>query len=171
VLDNIGIRSIKAEGRELLPAKNRGQKLARFSFRVQAPQSGKVELKVEAADMRGQTRTLRLPLVLDARPPVIEIERVDRAVKVLEAAKTEKNEDGTETEIPAKTETTLQISGKVVDDTNVDRITVQSETTFSPLSVPKGKEVNFFVEVPPGQATIIAVDAAGNRTTQVLRRR
>jgi hypothetical protein len=162
-LDDTGVQSVKAMGQELLGASNRGQKLVRFSFKVQAPKSGTVELKVDATDGQGQTRTVRLPLVLDARPPQIRIERAERVTKVITPAQTRTNADGTTVNIPAKTESSLQISGKALDDTGIDRVVVQYEGVFSPLSLPKGKEVSFFIEVPAQRVTIIAVDLAGNR--------
>ncbi|GIW34562.1 MAG: hypothetical protein KatS3mg072_1895 [Meiothermus sp.] len=164
-LDDVGIQSVKAGGKELLSETNRGQKLVRFSFRVQAPQSGQVEIRVDATDMSGQTRTVRLPMVLDARPPQVVIERAERVVTVVQPASKRTLPDGTEEEIPARTESSLQISGRVLDDTGVDRVTLQYDRTFSPLSLPKGKEVNFYVEVPVRRVTLIAVDAAGNRTS------
>lgn len=170
-LDDTGVRSVKAMGQELLTARTRGQKLARFSFRVQAPSSGKFEVKVEATDNQGQVRTVRLPLVLDARPPEIRVERVERVFKEISPAQTRRNVDGTTEEIPAQTEAILQISGKVFDDTGVDRVTIQYDGTFVPLSLPKGQEVSFYVdELPTRRATIIAVDNAGNRTSQVVSR-
>jgi len=170
VLDDSGVQSIKASGEEVLPEASRGQKLVRFSFRVQAPQSGQVEVRVEAADVHGQTRTVRLPLVLDARPPQILVERVERLVTVVQPAQKRTLPDGTEQEIPARTASVLQISGRVLDDTGVDRVTLQYNNRYNPLSLPKGKEVSFYVEVPVRQVTIIAVDAAGNRTSQVVSR-
>ena len=163
-LDDTGVQSVKAMGKELLSASNRGQKLVRFSFRVQAPQSGAVELKVDATDGQGQTRTVRLPLVLDARPPQIKIDRAERVTKVITPARTVTNADGTTKDIPAKTESSLQISGKATDDTGIDRVVVQYDNTYSPLSLPKGKDVSFFIEVPAQRVTVIAVDLAGNRT-------
>ncbi|MCV4784441.1 hypothetical protein OFM36_33900, partial [Escherichia coli] len=88
-------------------------------FKVQAPKSGTVELKVDATDGQGQTRTVRLPLVLDARPPQIRIERAERVTKVITPAQTRTNADGTTVNIPAKTESSLQISGKALDDTGI----------------------------------------------------
>lgn len=163
-LDDLGVQSVKAGGQELLPEASRGQKLVRFSFRVQAPQSGQVEVKVEATDTSGQTRTVRLPLVLDARPPQIVIERAERVVTVVQPAQKRTLPDGTEEEIPARTESTLQIAGRVLDDTGVDRVTLQYNRTYNPLSLPKGKEVSFYVEVPVRRVILIAVDVAGNRT-------
>lgn len=164
VLDDSGVQSVKAMGQELLGASSRGLKLVRFNFKVQAPKSGQVELKVDATDSKGQTRTLRLPLVLDARPPQIKIDKAERVVKVITPAQTITKADGTTQDIPAKTESSLQISGKATDDTGVDRVVVQYDNIYSPLSLPKSKEVNFFVEVPAQRVTIIAVDLAGNRT-------
>jgi len=161
-LDDVGVQSVKAGGKELLSEAERGQKLVRFSFRVQAPQSGQVEIRVDATDTSGQTRTVRLPMVLDARPPQIVLERV---VTVVQPARKRTLPDGTEEEIPARTESTLQISGRVLDDTGVDRVTLQYNRTFSPLSLPKGKEVSFYVELPVRRVTLIAVDVAGNRTS------
>ncbi|MDX2005942.1 MAG: hypothetical protein SFU83_11745 [Meiothermus sp.] len=169
-LDDTGVRSVRAMGQELLTAQTRGQKLARFSFKVQAPSSGQFEVKVEATDNQGQARTVRLKLVLDARPPAIRLERAERVFTEVRPAQTRRNADGTTEEVPAQTEATLQISGKVLDDTGVDRVTVQYDNTFLPLSLPKGQEVSFYVELPVRRATIIAVDSAGNRTTQVVSR-
>ncbi|MCP6379744.1 hypothetical protein NL466_29040, partial [Klebsiella pneumoniae] len=56
--------------------------------------------------------------------------------------------------------------GKVYDDTGVDRVALEYGGRFSPLSLPKGKDVPFFVEVPAKSATVIAVDAAGNRASR-----
>ncbi|MCS7058634.1 MAG: hypothetical protein NZ849_03125 [Meiothermus sp.] len=170
VLDDSGVQSIRASGKEVLPEASRGQKLVRFSFRVQAPQSGQVEVKVEATDVHGQTRTVRLPLVLDARPPQIVVERVERLVTVVQPAQRRTLPDGTEQEIPARTTSVLQVSGRVLDDTGVDRVTLQYNNRYNPLSLPKGKEVNFYVELPVRQVTIIAVDAAGNRASRVVAR-
>jgi hypothetical protein len=164
-LDDVGVQSVKAGGKELLSEAERGQKLVRFSFRVQAPQSGQVEIRVDATDTSGQTRTVRLPMVLDARPPQIVLERVERVVTVVQPAHRRTLPDGSVEEIPARTESTLQISGRVLDDTGVDRVTLQYNRTFSPLSLPKGKEVSFYVELPVRRVTLIAVDAAGNRTS------
>lgn len=163
-LDDSGIQSIKAGGTELVGAASRGQKLVRFSFRVQAPESGQIEVKVDATDLQGQSRTVRLPLVLDARPPQIRIERSAWVTKEVEPAKKITKADGTQVEIPAKTESVLQLSGQVRDDTSVERVTVQYNNKFVPLSLPKGKEVSFYVEIPSRRAMVIAVDAAGNRT-------
>lgn len=164
VLDDTGVQSVRAMGKELLSASNRGQKLVRFGFKVQAPQSGQVELRVDATDGGGQTRTVRLPLVLDARPPQIKIDRAERVSKVVTPARTVTNADGTTKEIPAKIESSLQISGKATDDTGIDRVVVEYGGGYSPLSLPKGKDVSFFIEVPAQQVTVIAVDLAGNRT-------
>lgn len=165
VLDDTGVQSVKSGGKELLAGSSKGQKLVRFGFRVQAPQSGKVEVKVDATDTEGQTRTVRLPLILDARPPEIKLERAERVTTVVQAARTRTKDDGTTEDVPAVTETTLQIAGKVLDDTGVDRVTVNYDKNFDALSLPKGREVTFYYEVPTRRATIIAVDAAGNRTS------
>ncbi len=170
VLDDTGVQSVRSEGKELLAASSRGQKLVRFGFRVQAPQSGKVELKVDATDNQGQTRTVRLPLTLDARPPQIKLERAERVTTVLQPARTRTKPDGSTEDIPAVSETTLQISGRVLDDTGVDRVTVQYDNQFNPLSLPKGLDVPFYYEVPSRKATIIAVDAAGNRSSLEVNR-
>jgi hypothetical protein len=169
-LDDVGVQSVKAGGQELLTEANRGQRLVRFSFRVQAPQSGQVEIRVDATDMSGQTRTVRLPVVLDARPPQIVIERAERVVTVVQPARTRTLPDGTEEQIPARTESSLQIAGRVLDDTGVDRVTLHYDRTFHPLSLPKGREVNFYVEVPVRRVTLIAVDVAGNRTSIMVSR-
>ena len=161
-LDDSGIQSIKAGGTELVGAASRGQKLVRFSFRVQTPESGQIDVKVDATDVQGQSRTIHLPLVLDARPPQIRIERSDWVSKEVEPAKKITKPDGTEVEVPAKTESVLQISGQVRDDTSVERVSVQYQGKFVPLSLPKDKEVSFYVEIPVRRATVIAVDAAGN---------
>ncbi|RDI95036.1 hypothetical protein DV704_09245 [Meiothermus sp. QL-1] len=170
VLDDSGVKSVRVEGKEVLPEASRGQKLVHFSFRVQAPQSGQVELKVEATDMSGQTRTVRMPLVLDARPPQIILERAEWVVTVLQPARTRTLPDGTIEEIPARTASVLQISGRVLDDTGVDRVVLQYNNRYDPLSLPKGKEVSFYVEVPVRRVTLIAVDAAGNRSSLVVSR-
>jgi len=86
-------------------------------------------------------------------------------VTVVQPAQRRTLPDGSVEEIPARTESTLQISGWVLDDTGVDRVTLQYNRTFSPLSLPKGKEVSFYVELPVRRVTLIAVDAAGNRSS------
>jgi len=160
-----GVQDTKAKGTELVTAANKGQKLVRFSFKIQAPESGQVEVKVAATDVGGQTRIVRLPLVLDARPPEIRIDRAALVTKEIEPAKKTTKPDGTVEEIPAKTQTVLQISGRVLDDTLVERVTIAYGNKFDPLSLPKDKEVGFFYEIPARRATVIAVDAAGNRSS------
>jgi hypothetical protein len=169
VLDDNGIASIVAMNKELVTPANKGQKMIPFAFQLKALKSGKVSLKVTATDINGQTRTLRMPLQLDAKPPEISIVSVTSSTKILEAEKITKKEDGTEETTPAKTETVLQISGKVVDNTRVESVTVVTAGKYRPLSLPKKAEVQFFDEVPQGSISVIAVDAAGNKTSLRVR--
>lgn len=183
-LDDGGVQSVRvssAQGeRELLAADERGKKLVSFKFRLEAPQSGQVELTLSATNTAGLTRTLKLPLLLDARPPVIKIERLEpvyetrtrsRQVEVTKPADPNDPTSAPQTVQETRTEsfqvqTGIRITGKVYDDTGVDRVALEYGGRFSPLSLPKGKDVPFFVEVPAKSATVIAVDAAGNRASR-----
>lgn len=174
VLDDTGVQSIKAGGdTELLSPDQRGHKLVNFRFRLQAPQSGEVELKVVATDVKGQVRTLKLPLVLDARPPTIEIERIEELREVFKKPKPKEEQkpgsdpNDEENQIE-EVKITLKVSGKVLDDTNVEKVVVNQRDRYTPLSLPKGKQVSFYIELPPERATIIAVDAAGNRSSKTI---
>lgn len=139
--DPSGVASVRASGQEVLPAGEKGNKLVRFRFRLQAPASGRVELLLEAVDAQGNRAERRIPLELDAAPPRILLERVER-------------EGGL-----------YRVSGRVEDNLGVDRVAVQVGKRFTPLSLPKGPEVVFLAEVPPG-AVLVAVDAAGNRSAR-----
>ncbi|MFW8423563.1 hypothetical protein, partial [Klebsiella pneumoniae] len=75
--DPSGVVSVRANGQEVLSSGEVGKRLAQFRFRLQAPASGKVELLLEAEDARGNRGEKRVPLVLDAAPPRIVVERVE----------------------------------------------------------------------------------------------
>lgn len=175
VLDDSGVQSVRANGAtELLSPTQRGHKLVNFRFRSQAVQSGEVELKVSATDAKGQTRTLVLPLVLDARPPTIEIVRIEELREVFKKPKPKEehlpgSDPNAEENQIEEVKITLKVSGKVLDDTNIEKVVVHQEGRYIPLSLPKGKEVPFYIELPPEPARLIAVDAAGNRTSKPIR--
>lgn len=141
--DASGVVRVRAGGQEVLPPEEQGQRLVRFRFRLQAPASGQVELVLQAEDARGNVGERRVPLVLDAVPPRILVERVER-------------EGGL-----------YRVYGRVEDNVRVDRVAVQVGERFTPLSLPKEPTVAFLAEVPPG-ARLVAVDAAGNRTARPL---
>jgi len=143
--DDTAVVSVKAGGTEVLPEAERGKKLVRFRFKVQAPKSGEVTLKIRAEDEGGLSRERELRLVLDQKPPQVRLERVERV-------------DGR-----------LRIVGVARDDVKVDRVVVHYGKTYSRLNLPKGKEVRFYVEVPAERATVIAVDAVGQRTEVAAR--
>ena len=143
--DDTGVTSVRAGGTEVLPAEERGKKLVRFRFKVKAPRSGEVRLTITAEDRAGQTRSRELVLVVDQAPPKIELERVE-----------------------AK-EGRLLIVGVARDDVEVDRVVVRYGKTYSRLNLPRGKAVRFYVGVPAERATVIAVDAVGQRTEVVAR--
>jgi len=143
--DDTAVVSVTAGGTEVLPEEERGKKLVRFRFKVQAPRSGEVRIKLRAEDAAGLSRERELALVLDQKPPKVRLERVERV-------------DGR-----------LRIVGVATDDVEVDRVVVHYGKTYSRLNLPKGKEVRFYVEVPAERATIIAVDAVGQRTEVAAR--
>ena len=143
--DDTGVVSVRAGGTEVLPESERGKKLVFFRFKVKAPRSGEVRLKVSAEDRSGQKRVRELVLTLDQAPPRIEIERVEQK------------------------EGRLLVVGVARDDVEVDRVVVRYGKTYSRLNLPRGPAVRFYVEVPAKKATIIAVDAVGQRTERVAR--
>lgn len=139
--DPSGVVSVRANGQEVLSSGEVGKRLAQFRFRLQAPASGKVELLLEAEDARGNRGEKRVPLVLDAAPPRIVVERVEREGNL------------------------YRVYGWVEDNVQVDRVVVRVGGRFDPLSLPKEATVAFSAEVPAG-AVLVAVDAAGNRTSR-----
>ncbi|GGM91364.1 hypothetical protein GCM10007092_00410 [Thermus composti] len=141
--DPSGVAQVWVNGQAVLPPEETGERLVRFRFRLQAPSSGRVELLLEAEDLRGNRAQKRIPLVLDASPPRILLERVEREGGV------------------------YRVYGRVEDNVGVDRVVARVGERYVPLSLPKGAEVVFSVEVPPG-AALIAVDAAGNRASRTV---
>ncbi|MDM7324264.1 MAG: hypothetical protein P3W93_004585 [Thermus sp.] len=139
--DPSGVVRAQVNGQEVLPPEERGKRLVHFRFRLQAPTSGKVELLLEAEDARGNRGEKRVPLVLDAMPPRIVVERLERAGNL------------------------YRVYGRVEDNVQVDRVVVQANGRFTLLSLPKEPTVVFSVEMPVG-AVLLAVDAAGNRTSR-----
>lgn len=139
--DPSGVVSVRANGQEVLSSGEVGKRLAQFRFRLQAPASGRVELLLEAEDARGNRGEKRVPLVLDAAPPRIVVERVEREGNL------------------------YRVYGWVEDNVQVDRVVVRVGGRFDPLSLPKEATVAFSAEVPAG-AVLVAVDAAGNRTSR-----
>ncbi|WP_093005472.1 hypothetical protein [Thermus arciformis] len=141
--DPSGVAGVRVGGQEVLPEGEKGKKLVRFRFRLRAPASGQVELRLEAEDARGNRGERRVPLVLDASPPRILAERVE-------------GEGGQ-----------VRVYGWVEDNVGVERVSLQVGGRFTALSLPKGPRVPFVVEAPRG-AVLVAVDAAGNRSSRRL---
>lgn len=173
-MDDTGLSSVRVKSNiqketELLPQKEVGDRLYQFSFIVNTPQSGQVELIITATDVNGRSRQMKLPLVLDARQPQVRLERVEPIVEYVTRSITPP--EGSENQEPIVQRTPvnkgIRITGRALDDTSVDKVVVQyqqgGKTLYNALSLPKGREVPFYVEVPVRSATIIAVDAAGNR--------
>ncbi|WP_457631348.1 hypothetical protein [Oceanithermus sp.] len=144
--DDSGVASVRVDGQEVLPREQAGKKLVQFGFLVEAKKGGQVELKVEAEDTGGQVRQLALPLTLDTQKPRLVLERVEMTEDKL-----------------------LRIVGKATDDVEVDRVVVKYGKTYSRLPLPKGKEVSFMIQVPAKSATVIAVDAVGQRTEKLAK--
>ncbi len=141
--DPSGVAGVWVNGKEVLPEEERGKRLVRFRFRLQAPTSGQVEVGLQAEDALGNRGERRLSLTLDAAPPRIRVERVER-------------EGGL-----------LRVYGVVEDNVGVERVSLRVGQRYTPLSLPKGTSVPFVVEAPPG-ASLVAVDAAGNRAVRAL---
>lgn len=139
--DPSGVASVRAQGAEVLGEAEKGKRLVRFRFRLQAPTSGEVELRMEAVDALGHRVERRVPLVLDAAPPRIVLERLEREGSL------------------------YRVYGRVEDNVRVDRVVVQMGGRYTPLSLPKEPRVSFLAEVPQG-AVVVAVDAAGNRASR-----
>lgn len=139
--DPSGVVSVRAQGAEVLGEAEKGKRLVRFRFRLQAPTSGEVELRMEAVDALGHRVERRVPLVLDAAPPRIVLERLEREGSL------------------------YRVYGRVEDNVRVDRVVVQMGGRYTPLSLPKEPRVSFLAEVPQG-AVVVAVDAAGNRASR-----
>ena len=144
--DDSGVDSVRVGGQEVLPQTERGRKLVQFRFLVEAKKGGQVELELEARDTGGQLRKLKLPLTLDTEKPKLVLERVELTEDKL-----------------------LRIVGKATDDVEVDRVVVKYGKTFSRLPLPRGKEVSFMIQVPATSATVIAVDAVGQRVERVAK--
>ena len=144
--DDSGVVSVRADGQEVLPEQETGKNLVHFGFLVEAKKGGKLELKVEAQDTSGQVRKLTLPLTLDTQKPKLTLERVELTEDKL-----------------------LRVVGKATDDVEVDRVVVKYGKTYSRLPLPKGKEVSFMIQVPAKSATVIAVDAVGQRVEKVAK--
>ncbi|GAA6732978.1 hypothetical protein YIM1640_01280 [Thermus oshimai] len=139
--DPSGVVGVWVNGQPVLPEGEQGKKLARFRFRLQAPVSGQVEVRLQAQDGAGNRGERVIPLVLDAAPPRIRVERVER-------------EGGL-----------YRVFGQAEDNVGVARMVLRVGERYTPLSLPQGPSVPFAVEAPAG-ASLIAVDAAGNRTVR-----
>lgn len=165
-LDDSGVQDVRVGQQKVMAAADAGKKLVRFRFRLQSPQSGQFNLKLTATDVQGAVRVLEVPLVLDARVPTIQIDRVEPILET--RTRTLPLKEG-ETEPQIETfvvERGLRIAGVVQDDTGIDRVSVEFNGRFTPLSLPKGQEVPFFIEIPTKRATLFVVDAAGNRSSR-----
>jgi len=144
--DDSGVKSVRVGGQEVLPQTERGRKLVQFRFLVEAKKGGQVELELEARDADGQVRKLTLPLTLDTEKPKLVLERIELTEDKL-----------------------LRIVGKATDDVEVDRVVVKYGRTFSRLPLPRGREVGFMIQVPANSATVIAVDAVGQRVERLAK--
>lgn len=141
--DPSGVEEVWVNGQPVLPDKERGKRLVRFRFRLQAPASGRVEVRLQAQDGAGNRGGRVIPLTLDAAPPRIRVDRVEREGSL------------------------YRVSGQVEDNVGVVRVALKVGEQYTPLSLPQGPSVPFWVEAPAG-ASLIAVDAAGNRTARRL---
>ncbi len=141
--DPSGVVSVRVNGKEVLPEGERGRRLVRFAFRLKAPTSGRVELRLEAWDPWGNRAERTLTFALDDTPPRILVERIQR------------QGDG------------YLVYGRIEDNTGLDRASLRVGERYLPLSLPKGRSVPFAVEAPRG-AYLIAVDSAGNRSSRRL---
>jgi hypothetical protein len=141
--DPSGVVSVRVNGKEVLSEGERGKRLVQFRFRLQAPASGRVEVGLQAEDALGNRGERRVSLTLDAAPPRIRIERVEREGAL------------------------LRVYGVVEDNVGVERVSLREGERWVPLSLPKGTSVTFAVETRPG-ASLVAVDAAGNRAVRAL---
>ncbi len=141
--DPSGVVSVQVNGQEVLPEAERGKQLVHFRFRIQAPTSGQVEVRLQAEDGVGNRGERRVSLTLDATPPRIRVDRMEREGNL------------------------LRVYGVVEDNVGVERVSLRVGDRYTPLSLPKGTSVAFVVEAPPG-ASLVAVDAAGNRTVRPL---
>ncbi len=137
--DDTGVESVTASGTEVLAKGQRGRRLVRFRFRLEAPKAGEVRVPLVARDKAGHRREKTLTLVLDEAPPKVRVERVEAV------------------------DDRMRVVGVATDDVEVDRVVVQYGKTYARLNLPKGKSVRFFVEVPAKSARVIAVDAVGQR--------
>ncbi len=144
--DDSGVASVRVGNQEVLPPEEVGKKLVQFRFLVQAERGGEVELEVTAQDVTGEVRQVKLPLLLDTEKPKLVLERVELTEDKL-----------------------LRIVGKATDDVEVDRVVVKYGDTYSRLPLPRGKEVSFLIQVPAQTATVIAVDAVGQRVERVAK--
>ncbi|WP_022797882.1 hypothetical protein [Thermus islandicus] len=141
--DPSGVVSVRVNGQEVLPEEERGKRLVRFRFRLEAPSSGWVEVRLQAEDGAKNRGERSVTLALDATPPRIRIDRVEREGNL------------------------LRVYGLVEDNVGVERVSLRSGRRYIPLSLPKGTAVPFVVEASPG-AALVAVDAAGNRAERPL---
>jgi len=137
--DDTAVVSVRAGETEVLPTEEQGKKLVHFRFKVRAPESGEVRVRLSAKDPKGQERVKEVRLLLDREPPRVRLERVELV------------------------EGRLRIVGVAIDDVEVDRVVVHYGKVYSRLNLPRGQEVRFYVEVPAERAVVIAVDAVGQR--------
>lgn len=167
-LDPSGIQSIQANDTNLLDPTRVGFKLVRFQFNLNAPQSGEFTLKLRATNGNGQTRQIEVPITLDARLPTLRIERIEPMVETRTKTTPATTAGGPPTVQTTQVTTGYRVDGVILDDTGVDRVSVEYSGKYYSLSVAKGKEVPFFIEIAAKKATLIAVDAAGNRTSRTI---
>lgn len=166
-MDPGGIASIEVNDTNLLDPTQVGLRLVRFQFNLNAPQSGEFTLKLRASNRKGQVRQIEVPITLDARVPTLRIERIEPIVQTRN-----RTLPSTTGGVPAVQSTQVttgyRVDGVILDDTGVDRASVEYGGKYYALSVAKGREVPFFIEIAARKATLIAVDAAGNRTSRTI---
>ncbi len=139
-LDDVGIRSLRVNGNDLLKDKllksERNKKLIRFDFAPTFIQEGKWGANIEVEDKSGRVSAMRYELEIDATLP---------SVKVIPPSRLGENQ--------------MSVSGVARDNNLLARIVVNGiDISFS-----AAKEKFFTVDVPYADSVLVTVyDQAGN---------